>query len=415
MKDKINALDLFYKICEIPHPSSNTEKLKDFIISFALRQKCEVKSDSFGNIHLLKGKPKICLQAHYDMVLIGEKVEPIIKGDFITSKDSSLGADNGAALSAILYFSQLLDNFEAIITNDEEIGMIGANNLALKIQSKQILNLDSEDINQIVVGCAGGFDADIKLKPKFKKCKMKYFYELRCHNFSGGHSGIDINKNIPNAIVELVWAIYNIPCEIVSISGGEKRNSIPANARAIIATKKPLKYANDNSIKPTIKITKINKNYKKSFNKKVLKAIYSIHSGVYEMCDNSVISSLNISLINNKNIKMMIRANRKNLLFRQMESLKMRFKNIKISGLYDAWEREDSILLKNIEQVYRNQKIDYEIVEIHAGLECGILRAKCDEIVSIGPTISNPHSKAESMDLKSFNQFLEILEILISS
>lgn len=411
-KSNIKALDLFYEICKIPHPSKNTEKLKDFIIDFALQNKCKVQSDSFGNIHLLKGSPKICLQAHYDMVLIGEHIEPIIKDGFITSKDSSLGADNGAALAAILYLSQNLDNFEAIITNDEEIGMIGANNLSLDIKSKKILNLDSEDINQIVVGCAGGFDADVRLKPIFKKCRMKYFYKLCCQNFSGGHSGIDINKNIPNAIVELIWTIYNIPCEIVCISGGEKRNSIPSNAEAIIATKKPLKYKNINTSKPNIKITTINKIYKKSFDKKILKPIYSLHSGIYEMCDNNVISSLNISLIDNKNLKIMVRANRANILSRQMEALKMRFKNIKISGLYSPWEREDSALLKNIEKIHKKQKIDYEIIEIHAGLECGILRSKCSEIVSIGPTILNPHSKSEKMDLKSFDNFLEILKSL---
>lgn len=402
------VLDIFYQICAIPHPSKNTAKLKDFIIDFATKHNCKIKCDSAGNIHLFKGRPRICLQAHYDMVLIGEIVEPIVKNNMLMAKDSSLGADNGIAVAVILHCLQIFDNFEALITNDEEIGMIGANNLALKIHSKKILNLDSEEINEIVVGCAGGFDVDLKLKPKFKKCKMKYFYELSTH-FQGGHSGIDINKNIPNAIVELIWAIKEIPCEIVCINGGEKRNSIPSNARAIIATKKPLDISKSN-----IDILKHNKHYKKSFSKSALKPIFSIHSGIYEMQDGNVISSLNISMIDNKSLKMMVRANRKTLLLRQIKSLKMRFKNIAISGVYLPWEREDSPLLNDVIKVYKKQKIDYKIVEIHAGLECGILKEKCGarEIVSIGPTIHNPHSKQESLDLDSLKTFCEILEYL---
>lgn len=405
-------LEIFYEICKIPHPSKNTRELKEFIIDFGLKNKCSVKTDSFGNIHLLKGNPKICFQAHYDMVLIGDRVEPIIKNNMLCSKDSSLGADNGAALAAILGFSQSLENFEALITNDEEIGMIGANNLKLNIESKEILNLDSEDINQIVVGCAGGFDADIALKPKFKICILPHFYEITSRNFKGGHSGIDINKNIKNAIVELLWFVDNFPCEIVEFSGGEKRNSIPVNAKAIIATKKPLKIENNNNFE----IKSINKVYKKSFSKNILKPILALHNGVYNIDKDNVLSSLSISLLSNESLKIMVRANRKVLMDRIIKNLKFQFKNIEISGIYMPWEvskDNESKLLKKVENVYKKYNKNYEIIEIHAGLECGILKSKCEDIISIGPTILNPHSKLECMDLKSYDTFLKILKELV--
>ncbi|MDE6886870.1 MAG: M20/M25/M40 family metallo-hydrolase [Helicobacteraceae bacterium] len=412
----MKALDIFYEICKIPHNSTNTKKLQDFIIDFAKNVGCKVSIDKANNIHLLKGSPKICLQAHYDMVLIGSEIVPFIDKGILKSRDSSLGADNGAGVAAILALCSECKDFEALITNDEEIGMIGANNLDLKIKSKKILNLDSEDINEICVGCAGGFDVDIKLKPKFKKCKFKHFYQLKTLNFVGGHSGIDINKNIKNAIVELLMTINRIDCEVINLNGGEKRNSIPCNAKAIIATKYPLEIKNKDTKLPTIKIKKINKTYKNSFSKKILKEILTLHSGVYAIDCGNTIDSLNISMIDNSILKAMARANRLDLLERKIEMLKTKFgKNIRISGIYLPWEREDSTFLKDIEKAYKKHKIDYKIIEIHAGLECGILKQKYNikDIFSIGPTILNPHSKQESLNLKSFEIFYKILKDLI--
>lgn len=409
----MTALDLFYEICKIPHPSGNALGLRDFIIDFAKKNHCDTKIDNANNIHIIKGNPKICLQAHYDMVLIGEKIELIIieskNGKFLKSKDSSLGADNGAALAAILYLLSTKDNIESIITSDEEIGMIGAKNLNLDIKSKRILNLDSENINEICIGCAGGLSATIKLKPEFKESDFKYFYEISTKNFIGGHSGIDINKNIKNAIVELVYFIYGLPCEIVDLKGGEKNNSIPVNARAIIATNKNL----DDFTNDFIKVHPLKESYKKSAKKDFLYPLIALHSGVYAVSKENVLSSLNISKISLDSLEIMARANRDEMLEMHKKRLQFMFDEIEITSYYAPWEAQESAFLKYIEKIYIDNKINYDIIEIHAGLECGILKEKCDEIVSIGPTISNPHSKLESLDLESFEQFLLILDGLI--
>ncbi len=247
---KINStLNLFYQICEIPHPSSHTKDLQKFLVDFLKRCDCKVETDSAGNIHALKGAPKLIFQAHYDMVLVGQKVAPFVEGGFLKSRDSSLGADNGIAVALLLDFAKKCKNFEILLTNDEEIGMLGANNLKLKTQSKTMINLDSECVNEICVGCAGGFDADISLADFSEDLGAECLqgaeiYELSAQHFKGGHSGIDIDKNIKNAIVELLWTLESLreKCEfrILEISGGEKRNSIPINAKAVIVSNSPL-------------------------------------------------------------------------------------------------------------------------------------------------------------------------------
>lgn len=405
----MNALEIFYEICKIPHSSGDTGKLKDFICDFAKKYNCNVRCDDAGNIHIIKGNPRICLQAHYDMVLIGDEIKPYVDNGFLKSIDSSLGADNGIAVAAILYFIANRDNIEALITNDEEIGMIGVKNLALEAKSRRILNLDSENINEICIGCAGGFDAKISLKPHFKTSHFKYFYEIQTKNFIGGHSGIDIHKNIKNAIVELVYFIYDLECEIVDIIGGEKTNSIPVSAKAIIATNDII----NDCLNDSFIISKIDETYMQTARKDFLYPIFALHSGVYAISEKNVISSLNISKISTSNLEIMARANRKDLLHMQQKRLQNMFDEIEISDFYDPWEAEDSAFLEELKNIFYKNGLDYDIIEIHAGLECGILKSKCDEIVSIGPTIYNPHSKLESLDLDSFDKFLLVLDSLV--
>ncbi|RDU65538.1 M20/M25/M40 family metallo-hydrolase [Helicobacter sp. MIT 14-3879] len=409
----MSALDIFYKICEIPHSSKNTKELKSFIIDFASKYDYKINCDKAGNIHILKGKPKLILQAHYDMVLIGSKIIPFIKDNKLFAKNSSLGADNGAAVAAILDLASKCSNFEALLTNDEEIGMLGAKNLNLDIKSKTMINLDSEDINEICIGCAGGFDADIKLNGFEKDCNKKYIYEIKSINFCGGHSGIDINKNIPNAIIELLWTMQEIKdFDIIELSGGEKRNSIPVNAKAIIATNKKL----DNLNLQNFTIQRLNSNFAKAYDKTMIKEFLKLHNGVYIIENDSVISSLNFSIIKNNILNLMIRANREIYINRHMQNLKNLFgKSVKISSIYKPWEKTDSNILKTMQNIYQKHKLQYKMIEIHAGLECGILKEKynLEEIISIGPTIKNPHSKNEMMCLNSFEKFQIILNDLI--
>ena len=488
-----HILNLFYQISQIPHPSGQTKDLQKFLVDFLESCKCEIQTDSAGNIHALKGTPHIIFQAHYDMVLVGQKIAPFVENGFLKSRDSSLGADNGIAVATLLHFAKTRENIEILLTNDEEIGMVGAKNLNLQTHSKTMINLDSECVNEICVGCAGGFDADIALDSPLHFChceareaqrsnsKNTAFYELQAHNFKGGHSGIDIDKNIPNAIVELLWALESLreKCkfEIVEICGGEARNAIPINARAVIAVNvakqgkaevflvnsvdcHDLPLANlamthnnaksrhceahevqrsnpnhTNLNKTKINAPKENIDLSKKLPHITIKKLesYSIdsrpnplpsaiiphllrlHNGIYAIENGSVTSSLNFSLISNESLKIMIRANSAELLRRHETRLKALFgANVALSGFYSAWEREpsgNSAILARLQELYAKHRISHKIVQIHAGLECGVLKQKCDlrEVVSIGPTILHPHSKNEALDLESVGKIYDIL------
>ncbi|MGX2983482.1 M20/M25/M40 family metallo-hydrolase [Helicobacter sp. 23-1045] len=508
-------LEIFYKICEIPHPSGQTQNLAKFIIDFLTKCDCKIQTDSAGNIHAFKGKPHIIFQAHYDMVLVGDKIAPFVENGFLKSRDSSLGADNGIAVALLLHFAKTRTNIEILLTNDEEIGMIGANNITLQAHSKTMINLDSECVNEICVGCAGGFDADISFGAFMRESvpfsslqdsamlnrnnpKNPTFYELTAQNFRGGHSGIDIDKNIPNAIVELLWRLESLremgEFEILEISGGEARNAIPINARAVIATSnssltqslrelekfsfdrltalsqsnfsaQPTKQgeaevslsnlaqdtriANDLDNSPLLDSafyaeSKINPSLRgdsiespkqstphialkklKNFTPQnplpstIIPHLLRLHNGIYEMSAQGVTSSLNFSLISDECLKIMVRANSDEFLHRHKSRLKSLFgENVAFSGFYSAWEREsngDSPILAQLQTLYKKHKIAHKIVQIHAGLECGILKQKCalHEVISIGPTILHPHSKNEALDLDSVWKIYDILCDLI--
>ena len=465
-------LNLFYQITQIPHPSGQTSALRDFLIDFLKKCHCATQTDNAGNIHAIKGKPTLIFQAHYDMVLVGQKIAPFIENGILKSHDSSLGADNGIAIALLLHFAQTRNNIEILLTNDEEIGMIGANNITLQTHSKTMINLDSECINEICVGCAGGFDADIALDSSLRDLSMPNqsnpkniaFYELTAQNFRGGHSGIDIDKNIPNAIVELLWTLESLremcEFEIVEICGGEARNSIPINARAVIAVNlgnlslgnhsadtsivldTPESSLRENNLPlpcgggqrgwvdslnltqiaeskqstPHIALKKLtNFTPKSPLPSDIIPHLLRLHNGIYEVQGDSVTSSLNFSLISNESLKIMVRANSTEFLRRHKSRLKSLFgANVAFSGFYNAWEREsseDSPILSQLQKIYAKHKIPYKIVQIHAGLECGILKEKCalNEVVSIGPTILHPHSKNESLFLDSVGQIYDIL------
>ena len=166
-------LELFLEICKIPHPSNHGIELKKWLIQKAREFGAEVQEDSAGNLLCIKGEPKVCLQGYYDMVYVGDSkdfaIKPIIENGYISAEDSSLGADNGAALACMLLALRDFENIECLLTSDEEVGMIGANTLGLEIQAPFVINCDSEDINEVIFSCAGGVGFVGKKKIVFQR------------------------------------------------------------------------------------------------------------------------------------------------------------------------------------------------------------------------------------------------------
>jgi dipeptidase D len=232
----------FQTLTQIPHCSKEAKKLLDFLVNFAKCRGYNVEVDELENIFISKGTPTLSLQAHYDMVCMGRapKIETYIKDGWMRAKESSLGADNGMAIAMMM---QLMDEgreLEFLLTSDEEIGLIGANGVAFEIKSRYMLNLDSEDEAEVYIGCAGGVDIIATIEDSYIEGEGEC-YEVAVKGLVGGHSGVDIDKGIVSAIKELGNYLYaqNIT-QLATIYGGERRNSIAANAVAVVYATKPL-------------------------------------------------------------------------------------------------------------------------------------------------------------------------------
>lgn len=443
------CLQTFHTICSIPHCSFQTQDMFSYICDTLKNKGYEVHSDEAKNIYAKKGNPKVCLQSHYDMVCVGDSaknlgVETIEKDGFLYAKNSSLGADNGIGVACML--TQDLPDIELLFTNDEEVGMIGANHLKLGIASNLLLNLDSEAINEIVLGCAGGADIECAINLEhFSKpldslsSTHPHAYHITSRGFLGGHSGIDIHKNKENALVEYCFFLSSLEAYIVTLSIGEKRNSIPASVDSIIVCNKelPTKYNISHNIQFDISQIQSLNTYSSAYHKDaIVPLVCSIHSGVYAISKQGVLSSLNLSLLYQKeqylHLIMMARANTDALLQRTISRLQTCVPRINphctinINGYYSPWEKSISKEHKALNllcQIYEKHNITPHLAQIHAGLECGILKkqilANTDlshlDVISIGPTINAPHSCEESLHLGHFEQFCMILEDFITS
>ena len=386
------VIELFKKISQIPHCSSNTQKLQGFISEYAKERGFTVFRDNYGNVLAYKNKPKLALQSHIDMVCVGDapKIEIIEENGWLKAKNSSLGADNGIGVAMMLAFMDKYDDIEYLFTNDEEIGLIGAKHLEFKISAPCLLNLDSEDEKEIIIGCAGGVDAEIKYplkKEKIKGC----IGNISVTNLPGGHSGVDIDKYIPNAIIELLYKIESI----ASIKGGERRNSIPANAYA-----KEVFEGNDD-----IEV----------YTDDYLKFLRKLPHGVLEYDFEFKIpsKSVNFALIDEDKITLSARANTNEKLNEMKEYILSKTYGCEVlfEDEYPAWAPEKSRLALKLQKI-TGAKLNV----IHAGLECAVLKEKFPEVsmASYGPLIENPHSLRERVSLESVKKVVNNVEELIN-
>lgn len=433
------CLEYFQEICRIPHCSFHTQDMFEYLCATLTRNNYEIKTDEAKNIYAKRGNPRICLQSHYDMVCVGESmqhkgVESREKDGFLYAKNSSLGADNGIGMACMLALEY--PDLELLFTNNEEVGMIGANALSLEICSSLLLNLDSEDIGEIVVGCAGGADLEcrINLKPFLTPLSEiikthPYAYAITAQGFSGGHSGLEIHKNKENAMVEFGMFLSTLKAYIIKISAGEKRNSIPVGVDSIILCATPLDshYKTPNgAIFQIEKIQNLNA-FEFAYHKDaIVPLLCGIYSGVYATSPQGVLSSLNLSLLSQENeslnLIMMARANTPTLLQRSIDRIALlaSFLNphcsLHTSNFYAPWEKSieaNHPALTLLHALYEKHSLKPQITQIHAGLECGILKhSKLQnlDVISIGPTIHAPHSIKECLDLKSFEVFTQILK-----
>lgn len=425
-----NVIEIFKEITLIPRCSKTHHPFIEYLKNFAYKYNYDIAIDSSNNILCKKenSQSKICLQSHYDIVcLIDDTIPQIFEEDgFLKAEKSTLGADNGIGCSYMLSLMSEEIDCEYLFTSDEEIGLIGANNLAIELTSPYMLNLDSETEGEICIGCAGGVDifatfSDRKLIENKNNLDL---YELSISGLQGGHSGVEIHKEIPNALKLLANEIQNCNGLVLDINGGERINSIPVCAKAIIAASEQPILINEN-----IKLKKIH-NSGEHFNiysNSLISFMYNFENGVREFNDevNVVQTSINLAKIHTSINEIKLEISARSMDNSQLEKITLETRSnlenlgfaVRTAGKYPAWKPDINEFTNHVLSVYKRHNSEASLEAIHAGLECAIFKDKFPhlKIASIGPNIFSPHSNAERVEIKSVENIYNVVKDIIDS
>ena len=457
----------FDEITKVPRPSCHEEKIREYLLDFAVKHDIATKTDTVGNVVMTKpatkgyeNAPVVVLQAHMDMVaekngdvnhdFLKDPIQTYIDGDWVKAKGTTLGADNGIGMAAAL--AVMADNtlqhgpVEALFTVNEEIGLEGAQNLGEGMISGNILiNLDSEDDGEIFIGCAGGIDttAIFTYKRSFTPENFKY-YKVSVNGLLGGHSGGDIHLGRANAnklIARFIWnCSQNWDIEVCSFNGGNLRNAIPREAESVFGihdrhvdevNKYLEKFIDDikvefRGVEPSleIKAEEVERpeyciDSKTSLT--LVRALYSAPHGVVSMSrdlENLVETSTNLAAVkmadDNKIIVTTSQRSslesRKNDIASQVEAhFQLAGAEVTHSDGYPGWAPNiDSKIMKISSEAYEELfGVKPAVKAIHAGLECGLFLAKKPDLdmVSFGPTMTGVHSPDEKLQISTVDKF----------
>ncbi|WP_299522125.1 aminoacyl-histidine dipeptidase [Winogradskyella sp.] len=464
----------FADLNAIPRPSKKEERVIKFMKDFGERLGLETIEDEVGNVIIRKPATKgmedrkpIVMQSHLDMVhqknndtvfdFDTQGIEMYIDGDWVKARGTTLGADNGlgvATIMAILESDAIAHpDLEALFTIDEETGMTGA--MGLKgglLKGEILLNLDTEEDNEIGVGCAGGIDITARgaYNPEPISIEGMKAYKIEVKGLQGGHSGMQIHEGLGNAnkiMNRLLYAVIE-DIKIAEIDGGSLRNAIPRESVSVVvfrADKEELLLNVLNSLSKTIKkeLKTMEPDLEMVFTatdlpktvmpfeaqEHILKALYAAHNGVYRMSPDIpdlVETSNNIArvVIKDGGIKVgcLTRSSVESSKMDLANALKSTFElagcDVEFSGSYPGWAPNmDSAILKVMVPIYErlNNGEKPHVAACHAGLECGILGQNYPDMdmISFGPNIKGAHSPDERAQISSAQKYWEfVLEIL---
>ncbi|MEP6261642.1 MAG: aminoacyl-histidine dipeptidase [Gillisia sp.] len=469
-----NLWNKFADLNEVPRPSKKEERVIEFIKKFGNDLNLETMVDKVGNVIIRKpatpgmeNKKTVVLQSHLDMVhqknnstnfdFDTQGIEMEVDGDWVRAKGTTLGADNGLGVATIMAIleSDSIEHpaLEALFTIDEETGMTGAKGLEGGLLTGEILlNLDTEEDDEIGIGCAGGVDITASgVYTQENTPEGVNAYKITVNGLQGGHSGMDIIKGLGNANKLMNRLLYrvseNLELRIAEINGGGLRNAIPRESEAIVVVdefqskallaeldeEKEAILSEFSSLEPklNIEVSKTETPAKvmdPETQGTLLKAVYAAHNGVYRMSpeiEGLVETSNNIARVEVKDgritLKCLTRSSVESSKNDVANSLTSVFElagyDVELSGDYPGWApNRDSDILKVMDELY--QKMNNEkanIAACHAGLECGIIGRNYPEMdmISFGPTIRGAHSPDERASISSAQKYWKfVLEIL---
>jgi len=408
-----NVLKHFKKICTIPHCSYEAQEMKAYLVSCSESYGYSVSTDDVGNILAKKKGSLITLQSHYDMVCIGSTfpLELYEEEGLLHAKDSTLGADNGMGMAMMLSLMEEGYAVDALFTADEEVGLLGARGLDLEVSAPFMLNLDSEEEGVVTIGCAGGVDI-IATKNLVRQKRKLHLYRYEVSGLSGGHSGVDIDKNIPNAITLLFQKLCETTSFIVEVNGGERRNSIPKKAEIVFGLEEKVTLEDSTYL-----------GYEEAEvmgeSCKIIALLSGFDTGVRLLNERMkmVETSINLALIESSETSLRVqlsgRSMDKDALVALEEETISYFSNegfdVTVEGFYTPWKPEENSFAEQVLQESQKLFKEADYGAIHAGLECGIIKEKYPHILmaSIGPNIYYPHSNRESVALDSVARVYE--------
>ncbi len=460
----------FYALTQVPRPSGHLEKVQQFLLDFAKKVGVEAFKDSANNIVMRKpaspgmeNRKTVMLQAHMDMVpqktpdsthnFETDPIQTWIDGEWVKTKGTTLGADDGLGISAIMAVMEdkTLKHgpIEALCTADEETGMYGANDLPTgQMTADILLNLDTEDEGEMIVGSAGGINitGTIEYKPADTE-KGDKAVKVTLKGLKGGHSGLEINEGRANANKQMVRfvreAISQCDARLAEWHGGNMRNAIPNSCIVILTVPaenvEALKeltedwkvyisedfygieegiefFAEDIATPKTEVPAEIQDN--------LVDAIYACHDGVIRMIPtipSKVETSSNLAIVDitdtKAEIKVLARSSSESMKDYVVTTVSSAFSmvgmKVETDGDYMGWNpNPNSEMVALMSKIYKDLFNTAPTVQVcHAGLECSIILSKYPQldIVSFGPTIRSPHTPGERAHIPSVPKFWQFL------
>ncbi len=466
----------FYQLTQVPRPSKHEDKIQAFMLNFGQSLGLETRRDEVGNIIIKKpatpgyeDRRGVILQAHLDMVpqanndtphdFVNDPINAYIDGDWVTAKGTTLGADNGmgvAAIMAVLADDTIVHGpIEGLFTCDEETGMTGAFELKSDVLDGDILlNLDSEEEKELCIGCAGGIDAKFHLPVQRQTLPPeKSLYQLTIKGLKGGHSGVDIilQRGNANKLLARWLTLLDIDWSLINFNGGSLSNAIPREASAVIAfadkdKAQVEKISNQfrvilekeyGELEPNVELL-IDANpdidnpqvLTGAAQKTLLNAINACHHGVYRMSvdiENLVETSNNLAIVTSKDSEIqldcMLRSSvdsaRDELVAQLAAVFELAGAKIDFFGAYPGWQPNPKspileVMKKTGEQLFGHPPL---VRAIHAGLECALLGGIYPhwDMISFGPTIRFPHSPDEKVNIASVESFYQWLLLTLEN
>ena len=458
----------FADLNAVPRPSKKEERVRKFMLDFGQGLGLETLEDAIGNVIIKKpatagmeNRVTVILQSHLDMVhqknettvfdFDQEGIKMRIDGDWVLAEGTTLGADNGIGVAAIMALLQSDDiphpALEALFTIDEETGMTGAKELdGTLLNGKILLNLDTEDDDELSIGCAGGIDTNTSYE--YQETSIHQGWEvlkIKLRGLLGGHSGMDIDKGRGNAnkwMARLLWELkLTNPIQLISFDGGSLRNAIPREATCRIAV------GNSEEAKAKLlqSIAHIKQEYQSIESEhtfeiesvvssgdamndsdctKILNTLCAVHNGVFRMSPQikdlvEASSSLARVTIHEGTFttQSLQRSSVESTKSEVSMAIRSAFENmgatVEQGGDYPGWEpNRNSSILTVMENLYKQLFNEApQVKACHAGLECGILGKHLPgvEMISFGPNIRAAHSPDEKVQITSVQKFWSYL------